>query len=112
MLSNRGDDNAPEICIALVQVEGAIARAKIIDDAGISACLYARYYLMGSLVEAPMFQGIDFSIEEYALELDGFPDMVERYPEGKQITEKQTRTSRSTSVSEWSAVDFVEVELS
>ncbi|MCR9059500.1 MAG: hypothetical protein NXI02_19340 [Rhodobacteraceae bacterium] len=101
-----GDDIAPEIRIALVQAEGAIARAKIIDDTDISACLDAMCYLMGSLVEWPMFQGIDFSVEEYVLELDGFPDMVGRYLEGKQMTEKQTRTSRSTSVSECGPMRF------
>lgn len=82
-----GDDIAREIRIVLVQAEGAIARAKIIDDADISACIDTIYYLMGGLVEAPMFQGIEFSIEEYILELNGFPDMEGRYLEGKQMTE-------------------------
>ncbi|NKX66379.1 hypothetical protein HEP89_19820 [Labrenzia sp. 5N] len=68
-----GDDIAPEIRIALVQAEGAIARAKIIDDADISACLDAMYYLMGSLVEAPMFQGIDSALRSTSWSWTAFP---------------------------------------
>lgn len=97
----------PEIRLALVRANGAIARAQIVDNDHIQVCLMAMYHLIGSLVESSITSSADFSIEEYVLELDAFPDMVKRYLSNQEMTSDQKRTLRDTSISECGSMEFV-----
>jgi len=103
---NDGDPIHPEIRLALVRAEGAIARARIIDNEDIQACLLAMFHLMGGLVESSITSGKDFSVQEYVLEMDAFPDMVRRYLSNLEMAPDQKRTSRDTSTSECGPMEF------
>lgn len=79
----------PNIRTALIRADGAVARAIIIDDEDIRLCLQRIYQIQATLIESTMRQSKDVSLQEYALDLDGFPKMVGRYVEGKPLLPSQ-----------------------
>lgn len=103
---NDDDPIHPEIRLALVRAEGAIARAQIIGNEDIQVCLVAMHHLMGGLVESSIPSGKDFSVQEYVLEMDAFPDMVRRYLSNLEMAPDQKKTQRNTSISECGPMEF------
>lgn len=78
-------DVHPNIRLALIRADGAIARAQVIDQPDIQACLQTMYRVQATLIESTMRQNKDVNLEEYAMDLDDFPKMIARYMEGKPL---------------------------
>lgn len=84
-----GDPIHPEIRLALIRSDGAIARAQIIEQPDIQACLMKMFRISSEILEVAIAQGKDIDLRSYALDLDDFPDMVRRYISGLPMNKYQ-----------------------
>ena len=79
-----GDDKAvtESIRTSGLLLDAAVARAQLVDDPELKACLFALGALSGVMMEAVIPNGKDFSAENFAVALDGFPPLIKRYWDG------------------------------
>ncbi|EFL89442.1 hypothetical protein [Ahrensia sp. R2A130] len=84
----------PAVRIASITSDGAIARASVVDDIELKACLQRFRTFHFNLVERVVPEGENISLENYAIALAGFPDMVRRYVEN--VAQDPTLVGRDT----------------